>query len=58
MTCVYRTSLKLKEHIKPYKFPFELDDPLPTPKMVKRMERIRERGILLSRGKWLLNCRL
>lgn len=42
--CIYRTKLKLKEHIKPYMFKFALDEPLPTVKTVENLERIKERG--------------
>ena len=45
-TCVYRTKLLLKEHLKPEKFPIKLKDPIPTHHIVKRYEKIRERGYL------------
>ena len=43
----------MKEHIKPENFPLILDEPLPSPKMVRRLERIRERGINRSKDYYL-----
>ncbi len=44
VTCVYRTPLKLKQHIKPHKFVFKLDEPLPAEKNIEEMLRIKNRG--------------
>mmetsp|Transcript_40449 Transcript_40449/g.35902 ORF Transcript_40449/g.35902 Transcript_40449/m.35902 type:complete len:292 (+) Transcript_40449:90-965(+) len=44
VTCIYRTRLKLKEHIKPHKFPVPLADPLPAYKQVKKLDAIKQRG--------------
>ena len=30
VTCVYRTELKMREHVHPEKFKFPLNEPLPT----------------------------
>lgn len=45
ITCVYRSKLKLRELLKPEKFRFPLEEPIPTVRVVKRMERARERGL-------------
>lgn len=44
VTCVFRTRLKLREHLKPEKFPLPLEEPLPASRIVKKYEMIRERG--------------
>jgi len=44
VTCIYRTKLKVKEHLKPHLFAFPLDEPLPPAKEVAKLESIRERG--------------
>ena len=48
VTCVYRTKLKLREHLKPEKFPLALEEPIPSLRIVKRYEHIRERGEKIS----------
>lgn len=47
ISCVYRTKLKMRELLKPEKFRFPLEDPIPTTRVVKRMERARERGLII-----------
>jgi hypothetical protein len=45
---VYRTPLIMRQYLKPHKFPEwqdELKIPMPAPKVVKRLEKIREKGI-------------
>lgn len=42
--CQYKTRLLMREAIHPEKFPFKLRDPLPASRVVRHMERIRERG--------------
>jgi len=43
----YRTPLTLKYYLKPHKFPDykELKDPMPSPKKLKKLEKIRAKGI-------------
>ena len=43
----YRTELLMRNHIKPHNFKpgKELKTPMPTPKKVKKLERIRSKGI-------------
>jgi large subunit ribosomal protein L15 len=47
--CIFRTRLKVREHLKPEKFPINLDDSLPSLKSVKKYERIRDRGLFLMK---------
>ena len=45
---VYRTPLIMRQYLKPHKFPEwqdELKIPMPAPKIVKKLEKIREKGI-------------
>ena len=45
---VYRTPLIMRQYLKPHKFPEwkeELKIPMPPPKVVKKLERLREKGI-------------
>jgi len=44
VTCIFRTKLKLQEHLKPERFPVKLREPLPDAKDVRNLEKIRERG--------------
>ncbi len=45
VTCIYRTKLKMKEHLKPHLFAFPLNEPLPTVKSVRKLDKLQERGI-------------
>ena len=47
VTCVYRTKLQIREHLMPHKFPIKLENPVPSLKVVKKYEQIRERGPFL-----------
>lgn len=47
VTCVYRTKLKLREHLKPEKYPLKLAEPLPPAKEIKKLEKLREMGTFL-----------
>lgn len=53
--CVHRTKLKLREHIKPEKFRWQLEEPLATYYTVRQYERIRERGakVVYNEPKWV-----
>jgi len=44
VTCIYRTKLKMKEHLKPHLFGFPLEEPLPTLKSVRKLDKIQQRG--------------
>jgi large subunit ribosomal protein L15 len=44
VTCIYRTKLKMKEHLKPHLFAFPLNEPLPTVKSVRKLDKLQERG--------------
>jgi large subunit ribosomal protein L15 len=44
VTCVYRSPLTLKYHIKPYKFYKAIIDPLPTFKKTKKLLALEEKG--------------
>eukprot|EP01015_Nassula_variabilis_P013691 TRINITY_DN2127_c0_g1_i5.p1 TRINITY_DN2127_c0_g1~~TRINITY_DN2127_c0_g1_i5.p1 ORF type:complete len:299 (+),score=41.88 TRINITY_DN2127_c0_g1_i5:125-1021(+) len=44
VSCVYRTRLKVQEHITPKKYPIPLDEPLPPQKEVNKLEDIKKRG--------------
>lgn len=47
LKCKYRTPLLIRYHTKPHKFDDykELKTPMPPPKQVKKLEKIREKGI-------------
>jgi large subunit ribosomal protein L15 len=54
---VFRTPLKLREHLRPEKYPLPLRDPITPFWRVKKLERLsRDRGIPVSfpKPKWLL----
>lgn len=57
MNCVYRTKLKLREHLKPEKYPLKLAEPLPPAKEIKKLEKLREMGtsIFLIKAKSIIN---
>jgi len=59
VTCIYRTKLKVKEHIKPEFFPVKLGEPLPSSNMVDRLEKIKERGanVIYNVPKWAENLK-
>jgi hypothetical protein len=45
---VYRTPLIMRQYLKPHKFPEwkgDLKIPMPAPKVVKKLEKLREKGI-------------
>ena len=45
---VYRTPLIMRQYLKPHKFPEytgELKTPMPSPKVVQKLEKIRDKGI-------------
>lgn len=45
---VYRTPLIMRQYLKPHKFPEWKEDlkiPMPAPKVVKKLEKLREKGI-------------
>lgn len=45
---VYRTPLIMRQYLKPHKFPEwkgELKTPMPAPKVVKKLEKLREKGL-------------
>jgi len=44
---LYRTPLLMRQHIKPHKFPEykELKTPMPPPKRVKKLEKLKEKGL-------------
>ncbi len=46
--------MKLKEHIKPHKFVYKLDEPLPAKKNIEDMLRIKDRGaeVVFREPKW------
>lgn len=50
VSMVYRTPLTMREYLKPHKFPEykTLKAPMPPPKKVKRLERLREKGMAVS----------
>lgn len=54
ITCVYRTPLKMREHMYPEKFPLKLTDPLPTPSQIAQLERIEEKGakVVFNQPEW------
>ena len=43
----YRTPLLLRSYLKPHKFPeyMDLKTPMPSPKRVKKLEKLRDKGI-------------
>lgn len=47
---VYRTPLLMREYLKPHKFPEyqELKSPMPPPKKVNKLEKLRSKGIEVS----------
>ena len=47
MSSQYRTELKMREHLKPHKFREgkDLKTPMPPPKKVKKLEKLRSKGI-------------
>jgi hypothetical protein len=45
---VYRTPLIMRQYLKPHKFPEwqgDLKIPMPSPKVVKKLEKLREKGL-------------
>jgi hypothetical protein len=52
----YRTPLLMRYHIKPHKFPDykELKVPMPPPKRVKKLEKLKEKGLSVEypRAPW------
>ena len=45
---VYRTPLIMRQYLKPHKFPEwkgELKTPMPAPKTVKKLEKLKEKGL-------------
>lgn len=47
VSMLYRTPLLMRQYLKPHKFPEyqDLKSPMPSPKKVKKLEKLREKGI-------------
>ena len=53
--CIYRTPLKVREHIYPERYDLELKDPLPPAYALKQLNRIEARGaeVVFREPAWL-----
>ena len=57
VTCVYRTKLTLRHHVKPEKWEIPINDPQTPPKKIIKMEKLKEKGaeVVYTSTEWFKN---